>query len=153
MKLYDRYDNISDMAGYSDSFKRIYARETLKLVEVLNEADSELAEKVRAKAQEVLDSASRMPLLGHEGFVRFKHLNEDQALRNHCGQTLERLAQRGGLCPMEMVAVIDKFDIFKRIHDGYTEEEALEDLNRKGILEHEGTDPVPLGEPKGPKGP
>jgi hypothetical protein len=30
----------------------------------------------------------------------------EQAERNHCGQTLERLAERGGLDPSEMVAVV-----------------------------------------------
>lgn len=32
--------------------------------------------------------------------------HERQAQLNHCGQTLERLAQRGGLSPWEMVAVV-----------------------------------------------
>ena len=31
--------------------------------------------------------------------------HEEQALRNH-DQTLQRLAERGGLCPKEMVAVL-----------------------------------------------
>ena len=30
---------------------------------------------------------------------------EARALENHCGQTLEKLASRGGLCPIEMWAV------------------------------------------------
>ena len=30
-----------------------------------------------------------------------------QALKNHCGQTLERLAERGGLSPDELVAVLE----------------------------------------------
>lgn len=32
--------------------------------------------------------------------------HESQALRNH-DQTLQRLAERGGLCPSEMVAIIE----------------------------------------------
>jgi hypothetical protein len=32
--------------------------------------------------------------------------HEEQALRNH-GQTLERLAERGGLSPAELVAVLE----------------------------------------------
>jgi hypothetical protein len=33
--------------------------------------------------------------------------HEKQAMENHCGQTLERLAQRGGLSACEAVAVLD----------------------------------------------
>ena len=33
--------------------------------------------------------------------------HEAQAMRNHCGQTLKRLAERGGLGPCEMVAVLE----------------------------------------------
>jgi hypothetical protein len=33
--------------------------------------------------------------------------HEAQALRNHCGQTLERLAERHGLSPCEAVAVLE----------------------------------------------
>jgi hypothetical protein len=36
-------------------------------------------------------------------FVRFEHLNEEQASANH-GQTLSRLAERGGLSASEMLA-------------------------------------------------
>lgn len=32
--------------------------------------------------------------------------HEEQALDNHCGQSLERLAQRGGLSPSEAFAVL-----------------------------------------------
>jgi hypothetical protein len=37
---------------------------------------------------------------------RFIEPHEAQALRNH-DQTLERLAERGGLCPSEMLAVVE----------------------------------------------
>jgi hypothetical protein len=36
--------------------------------------------------------------------------HEPQALKNHCGQTLERLAQRGGLSRCELVAVLEDRD-------------------------------------------
>ena len=36
------------------------------------------------------------------------------ARQNHGGQTLERLAQRGGLCPLEAVAVMEDADYRKR---------------------------------------
>ena len=46
------------------------------------------------------------------------------AQRNHGGQNLERLAQRGGLCPLEAVAVLEDADYRKRwpqaIHDRET---------------------------------
>jgi hypothetical protein len=32
--------------------------------------------------------------------------HNDQARENHGGQTLERLAERGGLCPIELKAVL-----------------------------------------------
>lgn len=48
--------------------------------------------------------------------------HEKQALRNHGGQTLERLAERGGLAPNEMVAVMED----RRFDDPYlTCEEAI----------------------------
>lgn len=36
--------------------------------------------------------------------------HENQALKNHCGQTLERLAQRGGLSHCEAVAILEDRD-------------------------------------------
>lgn len=33
--------------------------------------------------------------------------HEAQAQRNHGGQTLARLAERGGLCPLEIIPVIE----------------------------------------------
>lgn len=39
-----------------------------------------------------------------------KALNEDWALKIH-GQTLEKLKQRGGLCPIEIVANIKKLPL------------------------------------------
>lgn len=40
--------------------------------------------------------------------------HEAQALRNHGGQTLRRLAERGGLDAMEAVAVLEDMDYRKR---------------------------------------
>lgn len=37
--------------------------------------------------------------------IRMKHIQE-QALKNHCGQTLDRLAARGGLSWAEAYAVL-----------------------------------------------
>jgi hypothetical protein len=80
--------------------------------------------------------ASRMPILGMPGrptglFVRFKHLNEEQALANH-GQTLTHLADRGGLSASEMLAIIDKV----RFWDNRLDEDAsLAELQNRGVLE------------------
>lgn len=40
--------------------------------------------------------------------------HEATARQNHGGQTLARLAQRGGLCPLEAVAVLEDADYRKR---------------------------------------
>jgi len=47
-----------------------------------------------------------MPILGTCMAVRFDALNERQAMRNH-GQTLDRLAERGGLGPDEAAAILE----------------------------------------------
>lgn len=38
--------------------------------------------------------------------VEFTEAHERQAQRNHCGQTLKHLAERGGLSPEELYAVM-----------------------------------------------
>jgi hypothetical protein len=50
-----------------------------------------------------------MPLIGtgRGVAVRMDLLNEQQAQRNH-GQTLARLAERGGLSPCEAVAIAER---------------------------------------------
>ena len=48
------------------------------------------------------------------------------AMQNHGGQTLERLAQRGGLCPLEMVAVLEDADYRKRWPDSYHDRTSIE---------------------------
>jgi uncharacterized protein (DUF1501 family) len=57
-------------------------------------------ERKLIKQREVLDCPTSVPwdLVGP---------HERQALRNHSGQTLVRLAERGGLSPDELVAVLE----------------------------------------------
>ena len=43
----------------------------------------------------------------HERTIPFSMLNEEWADRNH-GQTLKRLAERGGLGPCEAIAIMDR---------------------------------------------
>lgn len=49
-----------------------------------------------------------MPIMSskHLKSMPMAMLNESQAQRNH-GQTLERLAERGGLCATEAIAIMD----------------------------------------------
>ena len=44
---------------------------------------------------------------GAPRYVRWSALNEEQAQRNH-GQSLDRLAQRGGLSPEEIVFNVER---------------------------------------------
>ena len=54
--------------------------------------------------------------------------HEKQAWRNH-GQSLKRLSERGGLCAVEMVAVIEGWDPFKvKNYRRLSEEAALEQV-------------------------
>lgn len=48
-----------------------------------------------------------MPILGTPFAVRMDSLNEQQAMKNH-GQTLRRLAERGGLGMQEAAAVAER---------------------------------------------
>lgn len=48
-----------------------------------------------------------MPILGGAIFIRMNLLNEDWADRNH-GQSLDKLAERGGLSMAEAAAIIQK---------------------------------------------
>jgi len=52
--------------------------------------------------------------------------HEKQALQNHGGQTLERLHERGGLSPKEMVAVIED-KLWRQLED-MTELQAIAKL-------------------------
>jgi len=52
------------------------------------------------------------------------------ARRNHGGQNLVRLAQRGGLCPLEAVAVMEDAEYRNRWPDAYDRE-----TNEKRTLE------------------
>ena len=47
-----------------------------------------------------------MPIMGTRLSIKFSLLSEEWAMRNH-GQTLGRLAQRGGICPREAMAIIE----------------------------------------------
>lgn len=62
----------------------------------------------------------KFPVLGRDKwpkdcpkYVRWDALSEDQAMKNH-SQTLERLAERGGLSPVEIVLNVKSRDLFDR---------------------------------------
>ncbi len=53
---------------------------------------------------------------GHKVYVPWELISphEDQAKRNHCGQSFEELAERGGLSARETAAVMSGFSLFDR---------------------------------------
>lgn len=55
---------------------------------------------------------------------------EDQALRNH-GQTLERLAERGGLSPREALCILDREGWMQSSWSRKHEEEAVLELEKR----------------------
>ena len=55
---------------------------------------------------------------------------ETWADKNH-GQTLARLAQRGGLGPLEMIAIMDKMSFWKAQERFPTNEAAMDELMRR----------------------
>ena len=67
----------------------------------------------RKYSQEELEEVSRMkefPIMAKKGkeYIPYDIIkpHEEQALKNHCGQTLDRLAARGGLSWAEAHAVL-----------------------------------------------
>lgn len=57
--------------------------------------------------------------------------HEDQALRNHGGQTLQRLAERGGLSPLEARCVIEDRDFEWSDHYAEKDNAAVKFLNAR----------------------
>lgn len=53
VKLIDRIDNLREL-DWSDSFAKVYAEESLLLLEVLKDADQELAEELRQICHDIL---------------------------------------------------------------------------------------------------
>ncbi len=54
IKLYDRIDNLNEISAAPLSFRHMYASESLALVEVIREADEELAETLIGIANDLL---------------------------------------------------------------------------------------------------
>jgi len=62
---------------------------------------------------------TEFPIMGYFSRPKWEHVpgttipwamiapHEGQARRNHCGQTLQRLAERGGLSACEAIAVLE----------------------------------------------
>lgn len=53
-------------------------------------------------------NGSCMPIQGYALLVRMEVLNEEWARRNHDGQSLARLAERGGLSICEAAAIVER---------------------------------------------
>jgi hypothetical protein len=71
-----------------------------------------------------------MPVLGHPLAIRADILDAQQAMTNH-GQTLERLAERGGLSLDEAAAIAER-----RRWCELTAGEAMDALKRAGERHH-----------------
>lgn len=67
------------------------------------------AENVRLQEENARLRGAWMPLMGTGLAIRMVILNEQQAQRNH-GQSLKRLAERGGLSPDEALAIVERRD-------------------------------------------
>lgn len=76
-----------------------------------------------------------MPLQGHHLAIPFYVLNEQRAQTNH-GQSLERLADRGGLGPFEALAIMEdrKLTFMK---DELAIKAILANLKRRGVQKME----------------
>jgi (p)ppGpp synthase/HD superfamily hydrolase len=51
LKMIDRYDNLVELSDAPDDFVKLYCGETLLLLEVIEDADQELAAKIRSYRQ------------------------------------------------------------------------------------------------------
>ena len=71
-----------------------------------------------------------MPVLGHPLAIRAELLDAQQAMTNH-GQTLERLAERGGLSLDEAAAIVERRRWCK-----LTADEAMDALKRAAERHH-----------------
>ena len=69
--------------------------------------DSGVLPAVAAPLERRVRPLEWMPVLGHPLAIRAELLDADQAMTNH-GQTLERLAERGGLSLSEAAAIVDR---------------------------------------------
>lgn len=58
-------------------------------------------------------------------------LHDDQARKNHCGQSLVTLNMRGGLSPSEAIAILDDKPLDLRTFDMEREKNAWEDLKQR----------------------
>lgn len=88
------------------------------------------------------DTDNYLKYLGCPRFIPWEVIepHREQAQRNHRGQTLERLAERGGLCPVEMVSVLNDrpypFGTSASYHDAVVD--AVAELKRR-VREFEGS--------------
>ena len=75
-----------------------------------------------------IHSGSRREMPGMPNTVRWDALNELQARKNH-GQTLERLAERGGLSPTEMMCNVARIGLYGINYRQITVEEQMNFIN------------------------
>lgn len=54
IKMFDRLDNLNDVANCKKDFIQLYCSETLELIPCLEEADHELADQLRSKCKQLM---------------------------------------------------------------------------------------------------
>jgi hypothetical protein len=79
-----------------------------------------------------------MPIMGTDLVLPMSlfRAHEDQAHRNHGGQSLERLAERGGLAPFEALAILEDHPLTPRSAAIGDNETALVRLEQISGLAH-----------------
>jgi hypothetical protein len=101
----ERYDR--ELIARMLTTPTVYGPEVFKeQARLLREADNAEAAGVQT-VRMAGDENEWFPLLGTPFAMRWNMLNEEQAKRIH-GQSLERLAQRGGLSPSEAMANVER---------------------------------------------
>lgn len=75
---------------------------------------------------------NKFPILNTNEFIPLDLIkpHENQALKNHCGQTLKRLAERGGLDWIETLCVLEDREYKNNISIEEARNKVLEILKR-----------------------
>jgi len=59
IKLFDRLDNIQDLTGFSNSFTALYMKETLLMLDVIEDADKNFTNLIRRKTKTILQTVEK----------------------------------------------------------------------------------------------
>lgn len=58
IKMFDRFDNISDLSGFSKDFTKLYMEETLLMLAVIEDADKKFADLIAEQAERILKTVA-----------------------------------------------------------------------------------------------